>query len=38
MHDEHTRAAVRVGIFVLAALVILVARSLCIAGSTWCCW
>jgi len=35
MHDEHKRADVRVGIFVLCALVILVVGSLWIAGSTF---
>jgi len=34
MHDEHKRSDVRVGIFVLSALVILVVGSLWIAGST----
>ena len=34
MHDEHKRADVRVGIFVLCALIILVVGSLWIAGST----
>jgi len=35
MEDAHKRADVRVGIFVLSALVTLVIGSLWIAGSTW---